>query len=221
MRKGLPSKYAKMGFKKGWAAYKRGRSLCGSSKSKRGKLHHSYMLNGDFSIPALLQRPVSKISNITPSKIFSPIIDLGLLIVGMMLGAGIKKVSPIKNPHLMNGVQAVAGVGGSLLTRNRFVKMPLLGIALQSTIAETKLLMPKMLPLAGDDEVIYLPAGEGDIPAQIEFSGNDERVGAVIDGEDGYGVPAEITEVSGSDDERMGAVIDGEDDEMGGEGGND
>lgn len=206
MRKGLPSKYAKMGFKKGWAAYKRGGA---SSSGKRGcRKHHSVMLGGDFSAPALVSRPVNRIAAITPSKIFSPIIDLGLLIVGMALGAGVKKASPIKNPHLMNGAQTVLGVGGSLLTKNRFIKLPLLGIALQSTIAEAKMLFPKMMPLAGDDEVVYLPVGED---LQLEYAGeSDERVGAVVNGEG--------EEIYGDGDERFGAVVNGEDEEMHGEG---
>jgi hypothetical protein len=210
MKKGLPSKYAKMGFKKGWAAYKRGGAATGSKKGSRKRRH--VLLGGDlggsFSSPALLSKPVRKISSITPGKIISPIIDLGLLIIGMALGAGIKKASPIKNPHLMNGAQTVIGVGGSLLTKNRFVKLPLLGIALQSTIAEAKMLFPKMIPLAGDDEVVYLPVGE-DNP-QLEFMGEDDRFGAVVNGEG--------EEIYGDDDSRFGAVINGEDEEMLGEG---
>jgi hypothetical protein len=207
MRKGLPSKYAKMGFKRGWAAYKRSGS---HSSGKRGRRkHHSVMLGGDFSAPALVSKPVKRISAITPSKIFSPIIDLGLLIVGMALGAGVKKASPIKNAHLMNVGQTVVGVGGSLLTRNRFIKLPLLGIALQSTIAEAKMLFPKMVPLAGDDEVVYLPVGEDNV--QLEYAGeSDERFGAVVNGEG--------EEMYGDGDERFGAVVNGEDEEMHGEG---
>ena len=210
MRKGLPSQYAKMGFKKGWAAYKR----AGHKTSRKGKRkHHSVMLggfDGDFSTPTLVQKPLKRVSAITPGKIVSPIIDLGLIILGMVLAAGIKKASPIKNPHLMNGAQTVVGVGGSLLTKNRFVKMPLLGIALQSTIAEAKILFPKMVPLAGDDEVVYLPAGE-DMP-MLEYSGEDGRVY----GEDDY-----MAEAVGEEDGRVSGVIDGEGEEgFGGEGNN-
>jgi len=232
MRKGLPSQYAKMGFKKGWKAYKAAHGRISGHKKTRttkrhhsggyrgpGRVHHAVMLDGDFSSPAIVQRPVKKLSAITPGKILSPIIDLGLLIVGMAIGAGIKKASPIKNPHLMNGTAAVAGVGGSLFTKNRFVKMPLLGVALQSTISEAKLLFPKMVPIAGDDEVVYLPMNEDD-PSMIEFQGDDDRINGVIDGEDGYGVPAEI-EMQG-DDDRVSGVIDGEDyEEMSGEEGHD
>jgi len=214
MRKGLPSKFAKMGFKKGWAAYKRGGVGLGSSRGrgKRAgkKVHHAVWLDGDVSTPALIQRPIRNLSAITPKKIISPVIDLGLLVLGMVVGAGIKKASPIKNPHLMNGAQTVIGVGGSLMTKNRFVKMPLLGIALQSTIAEAKILFPKMLPIAGDDETIYLPVdGEGEEVKQIEYVQGEEdgRFGAVMDGEE-----AQYVEVEG-DDERVGAVMDGDDGE--------
>jgi hypothetical protein len=205
---GLPKKYAKMGFKRGWAAYKRhGMGFEGSRKRGRGskKIHHAVMLGGDMSLPALIQRPVHRLSAITPGKIFAPLIDLGLLFVGMVLSGGAKKVIPIKNPHLMNGAQSIVGVGGSLLTKNRFVKMPLLGVALQSTISELKLLFPKLVPLAGDDEVLYLPVEDG--AHQLEMQGTDDRIGAVIDG-DGYGVPYEIP--MGESDDRMGAVMDGE-----------
>lgn len=207
MRKGLPSKFAKMGFKKGWAAFKRSTGgLSGSRKSKSGKkkVHHAVWLDGDMTTPALVSRPVKKLANITPGKVLSPVIDLGLIIVGMMLGAGIKKASPIKNPHLMNAGQTIVGVGGSLMTKNRFVKMPLLGVALQSSISEAKLLFPKMVPLAGDDEVVYLPVGEDD-PVQLEYAGDDGRIGEAI-GE----APYEVIE---GDDDRIGAVMDGDDGE--------
>ena len=217
---GLPSKYAKMGFKRGWKAYRSKHGLRGfegdpgrKGKKKHGKkvkVSHYLLGGGDFSAPQLLTRPIKRASSITPGRILSPVIDLALIIAGMALGAQVKKWSPIKNPHLANGAGAVIGVGGSLFVRNRFVKMPLLGVALQSSISEAKLLMPNLVPIAGDDEVVYLPVGEGGEPAQIEYEG-DERVGAVVvDGEAG--------------DERVGAVVvDGKEDEgeMSGEGSND
>lgn len=196
---GLPKVYAKMGFKKGWAAYKRSGKTTGT---KRRKHHSASRLSGDFSTPALLRSPVRKLSSITPGKVISPIIDLGLIIIGMVLAAGLKKVSPIKNPHLMNGAQTVVGVGGSLMTKNRFIKMPLLGVALQSTIAEAKILFPKMVPLAGDDEVVYLPVGT-EHTSQIEYAGEDDRIGTAI----GYD---DVSDVAG-DDDRIGMAI-GEDD---------
>jgi hypothetical protein len=182
---GLPKMFAKMGFKKGWAAYKRsrgGRSFSGSrkrGKAKRGRVRHALWLNGDMSAPAIIQRPVKSFSSITPKKIFSPVVDLALLVGGMAVGAMIKKAVPIKNPHLMNSVQTIGGVGGSLMTRNRFVKMPLLGVALQSTISEAKILMPK-LPLAGDDEVVYLEDMSGEEYPQIEYAGEDDRMAEEI-----------------------------------------
>jgi hypothetical protein len=106
---------------------------------------------------------------------------------------------PIKNPHLMNGTQTIIGVGGSLMTKNRFVKMPLLGIALQSTISETKLLLPK-IPLAGDDEVVYLEDMSGEDYPQIEYMGQDDRMAEEI--------PVEIVEgdesFRGDDDDLYG-----------------
>jgi hypothetical protein len=194
---GLPKMFAKMGFKKGWAAYKRsrggGRSIGGSRKRGKarrgGRMHHALWLDGDMSAPAIIQRPVKAFSSITPKKIFSPVVDLVLLVGGMAVGAMIKKAVPIKNPHLMNSVQTIGGVGGSLMTRNRFVKMPLLGVALQSTISEAKILLPK-LPLAGDDEVVYLEdmSGEDGYP-QIEYAGEDDRMAEeipveVVEGDD-------------------------------------
>jgi hypothetical protein len=201
-RSGLPSHFAKMGFKKGWKAYKASRGGSRSSGTKKHhskKVHHPVYLSGDFSAPAMVRAPIKKLSSITPEKIFSPIIDLGLLIVGMVLAAGLKKVSPIKNPHLMNGAQTVAGVGGSLMTRNRFVKMPLLGVALQSTISEAKILFPKMVPLAGDDEVIYLPAGEVDYEQLQYVQGEDMRGEEEIEGEEirGENMRGEYEEITG------------------------
>jgi len=218
MKKGLPSHFAKMGFKKGWKAYKASRGgshkIHGTRKRKSSdRVHHAVMLDGDYSRPVASRGPAPKI---TPNKIFSPILDLMLLIAGMAVGAGIKKVSPVKNPHLMNGVQGVAGLGGSLFTKNRYIRLPLLGVALQSGISELKILFPKMVPLAGDDEVVYLPM-EGE-PEQIEMRGEDGRIGEAIDGEEGYGVPSEI-EMQGEDG-RMGEAIDGEEEEMSGEGQN-
>lgn len=184
---GLPKKYAKMGFKKGWAAFhrakgavKRAVGLHGKKKSKRrGGVHHALWLNGNFSAPALVSRPVRSVSSITPKKIVSPVIDLALIVAGMAAAAMTKKYSPVKNPHIMNGTVIVGGVAGSLLTRNRFVKMPLLGVALQGTISETKILIPKMIPLAGDDEVIYLPVDEsGNVPQLTNMSGDEsDRMG--------------------------------------------
>jgi hypothetical protein len=131
-----------------------------------------------MTAPALISRPVKRLANITPSKIFAPVVDLVLLIGGMAIGATIKKAVPIKNPHLMNSAQTIAGVGGSLMTKNRFVKLPLLGIALQSSISEAKLLVPK-LPLAGDDEVVYLEDMSG--YPQIEYVQGDDRVAAEVE----------------------------------------
>lgn len=207
---GLPKRFAKMGFKKGWAAFKRS-GLAGTrgTAKRRKSSGRALWLDGDMTAPALVSRPVKTLAKITPQKIASPVIDLLLLVGGMVIGAGIKKASPVKNPHIMNGAQTVVGVGGSLMTKNRFVKMPLLGIALQSTIAETKLLFPKMLPIAGDDETVYLPVDGEDQTPQIEYvSGDDDRMGAVMDGEE-----AQYVEVEG-DDDRMGAVMDGEEVEV-------
>jgi hypothetical protein len=207
---GLPTKYAKMGFKKGWKAYHAAhhysthKTMGGKHSGKKGnKVHHAIWLDGDISKPALISRPIKRISSITPGKIISPLVDLALIIIGMAAGAGLKKISPVKNPHIMNAGGAVVGVGGSLVTRNRFVKLPLLGLALQSSISEVKTLWPNLVPIAGDDEVVYLPM-ESQTP-QIVYHGENERVGAVVDGED---------------DERVGAVVDGEDDGMSGEGRN-
>lgn len=222
---GLPAKYAKMGFKRGWKAYRAKHSLRGiegfegdpgrrgKKRGKAVKVRHFLLGAGDFSQPAIVSRPIKRASAITPGRILSPVIDLALIIVGMALGAQVKKWSPIKNPHLMNGTEAVLGIGGSLFVRNRFVKMPLLGVALQSSIAEAKLLMPNLVPIAGDDETVYLPVGEDDEPVpQLEYSGDPERIAeVVVDGEDRFT----------GEDERVGSVIDGEDDEGSGEGGND
>jgi len=220
---GLPAKYAKMGFKRGWKAYRSKHRIGGiegdpgrrgKKRGKAVKVRHFLLGAGDFSQPAIVSRPIKRASAITPGRILSPVIDLALIIVGMALGAQVKKWSPIKNPHLMNGTEAVLGIGGSLFVRNRFVKMPLLGVALQSSIAEAKLLMPNLVPIAGDDETVYLPVGEGedeDMP-QLEYSGDPERIAeVVVDGEDRFT----------GEDERVGSVVDGEDEEGSGEGGND
>ena len=214
---GLPRKYAKMGFKRGWKAYHaahhysthrtygmEGMGGGGKKKHHRGKkvsVQH-YMLGADLSAPAIISRPVHRLGSITPGRVISPIIDLALIIAGMAIGAKVKQLSPIKNPHLMNGTGAAVGIGGSLMVKNRFVKMPLIGVALQASIAEAKILWPTMMPIAGDDEVVYLPT-HGDEEGgmrQIEVEGADERVGAVAVGEE---------EVEGAD-ERVGAVAVGE-----------
>lgn len=221
---GLPARYAKMGFKRGWKAYRAAHrytthktygmeGIEGRGKKKgKGKavsVRH-YLLGGDMATPALVSRPVRSLKGLTPGKLFSPIIDLALIITGMALGAQVKKISPIKNPHLMNGASATVGLGGSLMVKNRFARMPLIGIALQSAIAEAKLLMPN-IPLAGDDEVVYLPLSEEE-QDQLEVQGADERVGAIV--VEGEVVEGEDERV-GQDDERVGAVMDmgGEDDE--------
>jgi hypothetical protein len=214
---GLPKKYAKLGFKKGWAMFRRmkggmgiaGGRMPGTKRKKHSR--RSYSFGSEMNVPALISRPVKSLSSITPQKIVAPLIDLGLLVLGMSLGASIKKMVPIKNPHLMNGTHAVVGIGGSLMTKNRFVKMPLLGVALQGTIAEAKLLMPK-LPLAGDDEVMYLPVGEDEgEPGQLEYVGEEgDRIGEVI-GED-----AEFETVAG-DDDRLAEVIGNDEYEIQGE----
>lgn len=206
---GLPKAFAKLGFKKGWAAYKRSHGAKKSHATKR-RTHSSGRMSGDFSAAALVRAPIRKLSQITPSKIIAPVIDLGLLVAGMVAGATVKKFVPIKNAHVMNGAGVVVGVAGSLMTKNRFVKMPLLGVALQATIAETKLLFPTMIPLAGDDEVMYLPVN-GDGQDQLEYQGDDDRLAAA------YG--ADYEDVSGEGDDRLAAAY-GSDDDMGGEGRN-
>ena len=159
-----------------------------------------------MTAPALISRPVKRLANITPSKIFSPVIDIALLVAGMAVGAGIKKMVPIKNPHLMNSTQTIVGVGGSLMTKNRFIKMPLLGVALQSSISEAKILFPK-IPLAGDDEVVYLEDMSGEEYPQIEYVQGEDRVaGEVMRGND----------LRGNDDEE---AVYGYEGSEGGEGG--
>jgi hypothetical protein len=190
---GLPRKYAKMGFKRGWAAYRSKHAYTthsmaghkkrhGGHKGKKGRVHHAMWLDGDMSAPAIIRSPIKRFSSITPGKIISPLVDIALIIAGMAGGALIKLKSPIKNPHLMNGVSGLVGVGGSMFTKNRFIKLPLIGLALQAGVAEAKTLWPNLVPLAGDDEVMYLPM---DNTKQIEYmNGDDERVGAVVDGDD-------------------------------------
>jgi len=205
---GLPKAFAKMGFKKGWAAYRRSHGAKKTHATKK-KARRSHRMSGDFSAPAIVRAPIRRLSQITPSKILSPVIDLILLVGGMAAGATVKKLVPIKNAHIMNGAGVVVGVGGSLMTKNRFVKLPLLGVALQATISEAKLLVPNMIPLAGDDEVMYLPVN-GDGQDQLEYSGDDDRLAAAFG--------AEYEDVSG-DDERVGAAF-GSDDDISGEGRN-
>ena len=217
---GLPSRFAKMGFKKGWKAYHAAhhysthRTMGMKGMEGGGKKHHHrgkkvsvqhYLLGADMSAPAIVSRPVHRLGSITPGRIISPIIDLALIIAGMALGAKVKQWSPIKNPHLMNGTGAAIGIGGSLMVKNRFVKMPLIGVALQASIAEAKTLWPSMIPIAGDDEVVYLPThgDEGEGVRQIEVEGAYDRIGAVAVGEE---------EVEGADD-RIGAVAVGEEGE--------
>jgi hypothetical protein len=203
---GLPKVFAKMGFKKGWAAYRRAH---GAKKSHATKKHHhrSHRISGDFSAPSIIRAPIRRLSQITPSKILSPVVDLALLVAGMAACATVKKIVPIKNAHVMNGAGVVVGVGGSLMTKNRFIKLPLLGVALQSTISEAKILIPNMIPLAGDDEVMYLPVN-GD-QEQLEYQGDDDRLATA------YGT--EYEDVSGDDDRLATAYGD---DEVSGEGRN-
>jgi hypothetical protein len=211
---GLPKKFAKMGFKKGWAAFK---SLHGGGKKrKRNRMsgervllgrkkyahpgwekHAPKYLYGDIldSKPQLVSSPIKRLSSITPKRVLAPVVDLGLIIAGMAAGSFIKtnvmKASPIKNAHIMNGAQTVIGVGGSLMTRNRFVKMPMLGVALQSAIAEAKLLIPK-IPLSGDDETVFVPMEE-ETP-KLVYAGEGDRFSG-----DEYENPVEYVEVEGDD----------------------
>lgn len=212
---GLPRKYAKLGFKRGWAAYRRAGHGGGRRKHKRGRRRHSYVLGADMMTPALTApRPVKRLS---AGKLLNPVVDLGLIVAGMIVGAMIKKAVPVKNPHLSNGLLMAGGIGGTLISRNRFLKMPALGVALQSTIAEAKILNPKMLPISGDDETVFIPVGDDGQP-QLEYMGaSDDRVSG-----ENYGADDDLQgENYGAD--RMAGVFENVegDDDLTGEGSND
>jgi len=120
----------------------------------------------------------------------------------MVLAAGLKKVSPIKNPHLMNGAQTVVGVGGSLMTKTVSLKCRFSALRFSHHCGSKNSLSRKWYRVAGDDEVVYLPVGTEEA-SQIECAGEDDRIGTAI----GYD---DVSDVAG-DDDRIGMAI-GEDD---------
>lgn len=215
---GLPKQYAKMGFKKGWAAFRKahGSTKKRKSSSKKGSSRKSSSSPVDLSgikFPQIAKSSKRRSggNRSKTDKILAGVgeisMDLGLLVAGMVGAAQIKKITPVKNMLAMNLITFGIGAVGAVLARKKYIRVPMMGIAASAFISQVKTTFPK-LPISGDEDFVYLPpnvAGE-EFP-QIEYAG-DDRIGEVIEGEDGEQY------VMGDDGEYVSVneVIEGEED---------
>lgn len=218
---GLPKQYAKMGFKKGWAAFRKAHGLAKKRKSPTKKTRRLSSSSRSVDIGTISFPQVSKSrsrrrsSGSKTDKIMSGIgeisMDLGLLVAGMVGAAQIKKITPVKNMLAMNLITFGFGAVGAVLARKKYIRVPMMGIAASAFISQVKSTFPK-LPISGDEDFVYLPPMAGEEFPQIEYAG-DERVGEVFEGEDGEQY------VMGDDGELqvLGEVVEGEDDYVYGE----
>jgi hypothetical protein len=216
---GLPKKYAKMGFKKGWAMYKKDgggktkkRKSSSSSTRKRSSSTKSTEISG-INFPQIVKRAKRRVSGTKTDKILAGVgnitMDLALLVLGMLGASQIKKVSPMKNMLAMNLLTFGIGSVGSVLAKKNYIRVPLMGVAASAFISQVKASFPK-LPISGDEDFVYLPNMQGEEIPQVEYMGDirgEVVEGEVVEGDD---------EVYGDNDEGYGAddYVYGESDDM-------
>jgi hypothetical protein len=216
---GLPKKYAKMGFKKGWAMYKKDgggktkkRKSSSGSTRKRSSSTKSTEISG-INFPQIVKRAKRRVSGTKTDKILAGVgnitMDLALLVLGMLGASQIKKVSPMKNMLAMNLLTFGIGSVGSVLAKKNYIRVPLMGVAASAFISQVKASFPK-LPISGDEDFVYLPNMQGEEIPQVEYMGDirgEVVEGEVVDGED---------EVYGDNDDGYGAddYVYGESDDM-------
>lgn len=216
---GLPKKYAKMGFKKGWAMYKKDgggktkkRKSSSGSTRKRSSSTKSTEISG-INFPQIVKRAKRRVSGTKTDKILAGVgnitMDLALLVLGMLGASQIKKVSPMKNMLAMNLLTFGIGSVGSVLAKKNYIRIPLMGVAASAFISQVKASFPK-LPISGDEDFVYLPNMQGEDIPQVEYMGDirgEVVEGEVVDGED---------EVYGDNDDGYGAddYVYGESDDM-------
>ena len=121
---GLPKKYAKMGFKKGWKAYKKTRSVKTTTKRSRTMAKKSYRRKSSTSIFGKLNSPLMGAAGVVAYESFiSPMIplqgtakDMLELVGGLYLS---KKQGFIgatgKSLVTINAYQLVSGLVGNKL----------------------------------------------------------------------------------------------------------
>jgi hypothetical protein len=218
---GLPKSYAKHGFKKGWAMFKkdnagktRKRKSSSSPKRKRSYSKASPEISG-INFPQVVRRARRKLSGSKTDKILAGVgnigFDIALLVLGMIGASQIKKMSPMKNMFAMNLLTFGAGSVGAVLAKKNYIRIPMMGIAASAFISQVKATFPK-LPISGDEDFVYLPNMQGEEIPQVEYMG-DIR-GEVVEGES---VEGEEEGVYGADDEGVYGSDDyvyGESDEM-------
>lgn len=214
---GLPKKYAKMGFKKGWAMFKKDgggstrKRKSASRKSSRSRTSTTEISGVNF--PQIVKRARKRISGTKTDKILAGVgnitMDLALLVLGMLGASQIKKMSPVKNMLAMNLITFGAGSVGAVLAKKNYIRIPLMGVAASAFISQVKASFPK-LPISGDEDFVYLPNVSGEDFPQVEYMGSDVR-GEDMEGEvvEGEVVEGEGDEVYGNDD-----YVYGESDDM-------
>lgn len=74
MKKGLPKKYAKMGFKKGWIAYKKAKNKTSSLPKKRKAIKQTYKRTMAKRKKAVKKRSSSRVLGFNIGKIAAPMI---------------------------------------------------------------------------------------------------------------------------------------------------
>lgn len=145
MRKGLPAKYAKLGFKKGWAAFKRAaaaakrRRTTGKPVRIAGKRKATTKRRRTSGSAAPIRRTVTtgirrKYSRRTGKRFtmrkldkatIQYLIDAGIVGGGAVLsGFAIDKIPVVKDASALvkNGTSAAIGAGMILLSKNKMVR---------------------------------------------------------------------------------------------------
>lgn len=149
-RKGLPSKYAKMGFKKGWAAFKRAaaaakrRRTLGRPVKVAGRKKSTIKRRRTSGTAAPIRKTISRVGRsvstmtrrrYTTGKRFTMkkiskesikyLIDAGIVGGGAVVsGFVIDKIPVIKDQStiIKNGTTAAIGAGMILLTKNKMAR---------------------------------------------------------------------------------------------------
>jgi hypothetical protein len=186
---GLPKSYAKHGFKKGWALYKKDRG--GTTKRKRksrSKKSHTTSTStiSGVNFPQIVKSVRRKARSSKSDRIIAGVgditMDLALLVLGMIGASQIKKISPMKNMLAMNLLTFGAGSVGAVIAKKKYIRIPLMGLAASAFISQVKTSFPK-LPISGDEDFVYLPNNvNGEDYPQVEYMGEDIR-GEVVEGE--------------------------------------
>lgn len=176
-RVGLPKKYAKLGFKKGWAAYKktdaykRRKGIKVASKPTKKKTisrkTEPKRTNNVKRSTGTVKRTIQKskrvvksgakkmIKGINKKSVTNSLVNVLFGVLGAIGGNVAVNMIPLKMPKLKSAIPVLGGVVLST-QKNNAIKMAGLGMAISGGVAMSKTFLPNVKWLAGEEDMLVL-----------------------------------------------------------------